>query len=149
MSLRRDWCWGESVPLRKSILKQGNAVSDARGIKERIRRELPHLSQKEISALATIVGRLVEAYQPEQIYLFGSKARGDYGPDSDFDLLIVVCESAPDDRKRSRLAYQVLRGTGTAADVLVWTEERFKSRLHLAASLPATVVREGRLLHAA
>ena len=118
-------------------------------LEDRIRRELPHLADEDAHSLAGIVERLIDAYQPERIYLFGSKARGDYGPDSDFDLLVVVPDSAPDERKRSKLAYQALRGTGTAADILVWTEERFDSRLHLAASLPATVVREGRLLHAA
>jgi hypothetical protein len=42
-----------------------------------------------------------------------------------------------------------LRGTGTAADVLVCTLGYFESRLHLKASLPATVARDGRLLFAA
>ncbi|MBI3891770.1 MAG: nucleotidyltransferase domain-containing protein [Candidatus Wallbacteria bacterium] len=99
--------------------------------------------------LAEVVSRLVEAYKPEQVYLFGSQARGDTGPDSDYDLLLVVPDMAPPERQRSRLAYEVLWGTGTAVDVLVWTRSRFDSRLHLKASLPATVVREGILLHAA
>jgi predicted nucleotidyltransferase len=120
-----------------------------RELEDRISRELSHLTAEEMDSLACIVERLVGAYQPERVYLFGSKARGDAGPDSDFDLLVVVPDEAPADRKRSRLAYEALRGTGTAADVLVWTRGAFDSRLHLAASLPATVVREGRLLHAA
>ena len=99
-------------------------------------------------ALAEIVRRLVEAFQPERIYLFGSKARGDDGPDSDYDLMVVVPDNAPPERRRSRLAYQRLWGTGTAADVLVQTKERFDGRLHLRASLPATILREGRLLYA-
>lgn len=41
-------------------------------------------------ALARIIRRLVTAYEPEQIFLFGSRARGDPGPDSDYDLLLVV-----------------------------------------------------------
>jgi predicted nucleotidyltransferase len=98
--------------------------------------------------LAEIVRRLREAFQPERIYLFGSKARGDTGPDSDYDLLIVVPDEASPEQKRSRLAYQALRGTRTAADVLVWTREAFDSRLHLPASLPAIVAREGKLLYA-
>jgi predicted nucleotidyltransferase len=97
--------------------------------------------------LAEIVRRLVEAYEPERIYLFGSEARGEAGPDSDFDLLVVVANEAPPERKRSRLAYERLWGTGIAADVLVWTKEGFDSRLHLRASLPATVHREGKLLY--
>jgi len=98
--------------------------------------------------LAELVRRLKEAFQPERIYLFGSKARGDTGPDSDYDLLIVVPDEASPELKRSRLAYQVLRGTRTAADVLVLTKDAFDSRLHLPASLPAIVAREGKLLYA-
>ena len=100
-------------------------------------------------ALVRIIRVLVTAYEPEQIFLFGSRARGDAGPDSDYDLLLVVPDRAPPERKRSKLAYRVLWGTGTAADVLVWTRTAFDSRVHLAASLPATVMREGKLLHAA
>ena len=98
-------------------------------------------------ALAEVVRRLVEAYQPERVYLFGSVARGDAGPDSDYDILVVVRDDAPPDRRRSRLAYQVLRGTGTAADVLVCTHSYFEQRRFLEASLPGTVLREGRALH--
>jgi len=43
----------------------------------------------------------------------------------------------------------VLWGTGTAADVLVWTRQQFEDRLHVRASLPATVMREGRVVYAA
>jgi predicted nucleotidyltransferase len=99
--------------------------------------------------LDDVVRRLVEAYQPESIYLFGSIARGDGDAESDYDLLIIVPNDAPAERRRSRLAYQVLRGTGTPVDALVCSHDWFFSRVHLRASLPATVLREGRLLHAA
>jgi len=99
--------------------------------------------------LAEIVRRLVEAYQPERIYLFGSQARGEAGPDSDYDLLVVVPDDAAPTRCSSDLAYHALRGTGIAADVLVWTRSRFERRQHVVTSLPATVLREGRLIHAA
>lgn len=97
--------------------------------------------------LAEIVRRLVEAYEPERIYLFGSVARGDAGPNSDYDLLVVVPDDAPPQRRRSRLAYEALRGTGVAADVLVCTRSYFERRRTLKASLPGTVLREGRVLH--
>jgi predicted nucleotidyltransferase len=99
--------------------------------------------------LIEIVRRLVEAYQPERIYLFGSKARGDASPDSDYDLMVVVPNDAPTERRQSRLAYERLWDTNSAAvDVLVWTREAFDSRTHLKASLPATILREGGLLYA-
>lgn len=44
---------------------------------------------------------------------------------------------------------EVLRGTGTAADVVVWTNGSFAERLRVPASLPSTVEREGKQLYAA
>ncbi len=104
--------------------------------------------QSEDPSLAEILRRLVETFHPERIYLFGSKGRGEAGPDSDYDLLIIVPDETPPEKRRSRLAYQALRGTHTAADILVWTRHDFDSRLHIHASLPATIVRKGRLLYA-
>ena len=100
------------------------------------------------SVLAEIVRRLVEAYRPERIYLFGPHARDEAGPDSDYDLLVVVPDSAPPEQQVSRLAYEAPWGTATATDVLVWTWNAFESRLHLRASLPFTVLSEGRVLYA-
>ncbi len=99
--------------------------------------------------LAEIVRRLVEAYQPERIYLFGSRARGKAGPDSDYDLLIVVPDDAPPERRSGKLAYRALWGVGTAVDAVVCRSGWFRERAHLKASLPGAVLREGRLLYAA
>ena len=54
--------------------------------------------------LAEIVRRLVEAYHPERIFLFGSWARGDAGPVSDYDLMVVVLTG----RATSGLDHQAL-----------------------------------------
>ena len=42
--------------------------------------------------LEQLVATLLAAGQPERIFLFGSRARGDARPDSDLDLLIVQVE---------------------------------------------------------
>ena len=77
------------------------------------------------TVLSEVVRRLVEAYRPERIYLFGSVARGDAGPDSDYDIMVVVPDDAPPELRRSRAAYVALWGTGVASDVLVWTALNF------------------------
>ena len=98
--------------------------------------------------LADIVQRLVNALDPERIYLFGSRARGESASDCDYDVLVVVpCSELPAHR-RDQQAYRALKGVGVAKDVLVWTREEFDSRSSVACSLPATVLREGRLLYA-
>jgi predicted nucleotidyltransferase len=61
-------------------------------------------------ALSELLRRLVAAYDPERVYLFGSVARGEAGPDSDYDLMIIVPDDAAPERRRSRLAYQAMLG---------------------------------------
>jgi excisionase family DNA binding protein len=96
-----------------------------------------------------IVRRLVAAYDPERVYLFGSAARGDANPNSDLDVLVIVPDDASPDRLRSRQAYEALWGLGVAVDVLVTRRGAFEARAGVPTSLPATVLEEGVLLHAA
>ena len=124
-----------------------SAVSQ-RNLEDQMHCWLPHLTEEDVRALAGIVERLAEAYEPDRIYLFGSKARGDCGPDSDFDLMVVVPQTAEPSYRLAQQAHSLLWDIGTAADILVWSQHAFESRLHLKASLPATIVREGRLLYA-
>lgn len=93
--------------------------------------------------LTEIVRRLVAAYRPDRVYLFGSSARGDRSPGSDYDLLLVVPDDATDDRVRARRAYEALWGLDAAVDVIVWRRGEFDRRAQVPTSLPATVLREG------
>jgi hypothetical protein len=99
--------------------------------------------------LSEIVRRLSEVYHPLRIYLFGSAARGDAGPDSDYDLMVILPDEAPQHLRRGNAGYRALRGTGVAADVQVWPQGDFNRQLHLKASFPSTIVREGKLLYGA
>jgi excisionase family DNA binding protein len=100
--------------------------------------------------LADIVDRLVKGYDPERVYLFGSAARGDAGSDSDYDLMLVMPDGTEPRRMDPRDAYsEHLWGTAAPVDVLIVTREYFESRADVVASLPATVVREGKLLYVA
>ncbi|MDH4084770.1 MAG: nucleotidyltransferase domain-containing protein [Nitrospira sp.] len=101
------------------------------------------------SVIETIVQRLVAALSPERIYLFGSQARGDAGPDSDYDFLVVVHTSTLPRYRRDQAAFQALLGVGVAKDVLVLTHDEFERQRTVVCSLPATVEREGMLLYAA
>ena len=99
--------------------------------------------------LAELVQRLIALYRPDEVYLFGSVARGEADVDSDYDLMVVVPDATPVEARRPGRAYDALWGLGIAADVLVCTRSAFDDRRHLKASLPATILREGQLLHAA
>jgi predicted nucleotidyltransferase len=97
--------------------------------------------------LSEVVRRLSEVYHPLRIYLFGSAARGDAGPDSDYDLMVILPDEAPPHLRRGKPGYRALRGIGVAADVQVWPQGDFNRQLHLKASFPSTIVREGKLLY--
>ena len=83
-----------------------------------------------------------------RIYLFGSAARGDAGPDSDYDIMVVVPDDAPQGQQDCEIGYRALWGVGLAKDILVWTKTELEKRLHLRASLPSTIMQEGKLLYA-
>lgn len=107
----------------------------------------PLLEQDTV--LREVVDRLVATLHPARIYLFGSLARGQAGPDSDYDLLVLVDRPLKPRYRLSQEGFRALRGIPATVDVVVWDRETFDARLHLRASFPATVVREGRLLHVA
>jgi hypothetical protein len=75
-----------------------------------------------------------------RIYLFGSEARGESGPDSDVDFLDVLPDDAPERVTRSGEVYLRLSGFGVAKDVVPWRRSDFERRAaHVKASFPATV----------
>lgn len=93
---------------------------------------------------------IVDEVDPEQVILFGSRARGDARPDSDIDLLVI--ESEPFGNGRSRHAEEVrlnrgLPATAVATDILVYSRadiERWRGSLNHVA---ARALREGRVLY--
>ncbi len=99
--------------------------------------------------LREVVDRLVAALNPKRVYLFGSRARGEAGPDSDYDLLVLVDHPSEPRYRLAQKGFRALRGVPAAVDVVVWDRQVFDGRLHLRASFPSIVIREGRLLHAA
>ena len=95
-----------------------------------------------------ITSRLVGFFNPVRIYLFGSVARGEDGPDSDLDFCVVVPDNTPPEKFRAGAALGALNGIHAASDIVPWRKTDFEQRaLWARASLPATVVREGRILY--
>ena len=110
---------------------------------------LPEAMLERDTVLAEMVRRLVAAFAPESIYLFGSRARGEAGPDSDYDLLMVLSDSAEPRYVREQAAFRELCGVGASKEVIVLTRAEFDSARKVVCSLAATVEREGRTLYAA
>jgi len=97
--------------------------------------------------LAEIVRRIVEALNPDRIILFGSRARGDARPDSDYDLLVVK-----DTTERTLLleqaAYRAMLGANTGpVDILVETPDRVKRLETANGTVFPEVFKEGKLVY--
>ena len=100
-------------------------------------------------AIREVVSRLVEHYQPERVYLFGSSARGDARPDSDLDFLVVLREGAPSNQLFDGSVHQRLWNIPLSVDVVPLRRKTFEERSSWRMSLPAIALREGRLEYAA
>ncbi|CAN5390213.1 hypothetical protein BH24GEM3_BH24GEM3_02430 [soil metagenome] len=100
------------------------------------------------AVLEEIVRRVVEVAQPDRIILFGSAARGESGPDSDIDLLVI--KSGVEHRRRlAEEIYLELSGIEVPVDVVVATPEdveRFGSRI---GSVIRPALREGEEIYVA
>ena len=70
------------------------------------------------------VQALVVALHPLNVVLFGSRARGNAGLDSDYDFL-VVAETPLPSHERGQVASRALRGLGVPTDVLVLTPAEY------------------------
>jgi len=101
------------------------------------------LSEK---TLREIIRRIVEVAQPEKIILFGSAARGEMGPNSDVDLLVV--KSGAHRRNLAGKIYMKLIGIGQAVDVVVVTPEDIERYGNCPALVIEPALREGRVIYA-
>ena len=120
----------------------------AHQLEARIRRELPSLAAADAAELARIVETLVQTFQPEAVYVFGSQARGESTFDSDVDLMVVVASSDEPSYRRAQAAHRAVYPRSLPTDILVWTREEFDRRRPNPATLPGTIVREGKVLYA-
>lgn len=97
--------------------------------------------------LQIITTRITEAIHPQKIILFGSWARGERGPHSDIDLLIIQ-ESDLDRPQRYAQVRRLFWGMGLPMDILVYTPEEFARYQTVPGSFTHTVAREGKVLYA-
>ena len=67
-----------------------------------------HIDQPP-GALPRFVERIVEVLTPVQVWLFGSRARGDARPDSDWDFMAILPDGAPEQDLDLSSVWQRLR----------------------------------------
>jgi len=98
--------------------------------------------------LDEIIRRIVEVAKPDKIIMFGSAAKGELGPDSDVDLLVIKSG----DIHRRQLAqkiYMNLYGVGQAVDIVVVTPEDVERYRDSFAIVIYPALREGKVVYGA
>jgi predicted nucleotidyltransferase len=103
------------------------------------------VSQEVIEAAGRTLASV--AADPVKIVLFGSRAREDAGPDSDFDILVV--ERNPADRHAEMVRLdRALRPLGVPFDIVVVSERYAEDWGGVEGSMVHAALTEGRVLHA-
>ncbi|MEX0746525.1 MAG: nucleotidyltransferase domain-containing protein [Rhodothermales bacterium] len=101
----------------------------------------------EEEALTRIVDAIVRLANPERIILFGSIARGQAGPESDVDLLIVMPEGTHERRTAMKL-YEQIRGVGRPFELLVVTPDTLQRYKDNPGLIYKKILREGKEVYA-
>ena len=94
-----------------------------------------------------LLDAVVEYFRPLRVILFGSAARGDAGPDSDIDLLVILDDEAPPEKLTLGAGYQSRRSYHRAADVIPCREAVFRRKSRIAGTLAYTAAREGQVVY--
>ena len=96
--------------------------------------------------LPEITQRIVQTSNPEKIILFGSYARGNFGADSDLDLLIIV-PNIQHLRQESLRVRRALRGLLAPVDIVMATSEQINRLGNQAGLVYQSALSEGKVLY--
>lgn len=97
--------------------------------------------------IQSMVRRIVAQFDPEQTILFGSHARGQAGPDSDVDLLVVMPVEGSKRAKQLEIRAAV-NDVRLPKDIIVSRSEEFQWRKDTVGTIEHPAVREGQVLFA-
>ena len=100
--------------------------------------------------IAEMVDRIAREVQPEQVYLFGSWARGDARKDSDVDILVVEREDFGPNRSRLHEINRISRALSSLripTDILLYSSGEYAKWRDSINHIVGHCEREGRLLY--
>lgn len=96
--------------------------------------------------VADLVERIVRAAAPEKIILFGSAAREEMGPDSDYDLLVIKAGKFNYRRLMTKIL-EHLSGKEAAVDVVLWRAEEVERYRNSHCLVICPALEEGRVVY--
>ena len=105
-------------------------------------------SSRTVDVPVRFVERIIEVLHPEQIWLFGSRARGTHCPESDWDLMAVLPDDAPDSHLDIVEVWRLLRDLRLErVEVFPVRRRDFEEGRQLLGTLSQIVTTEGRAIY--
>ncbi|NQW55116.1 MAG: nucleotidyltransferase domain-containing protein [Rhodospirillales bacterium] len=105
------------------------------------------MDANQVGILDRTIARIVETMNPEAVYLFGSRARGDARPDSDYDLLVIVSDDAPLSSRSLEATARVARDPGVPLDIVPCRRSVFERKRDRVGTLSYSATHQGRLVY--
>ena len=97
------------------------------------------------STLKRVLRNIVDSFDPIEIWLFGSMARGDGDTNSDIDLMVVMPNGT--NWRKSIDVLGVLDGSFIPCDIAVSTPEKWSRRINDVGSIAYAVKEDGVMLY--
>ncbi len=101
------------------------------------------ITEEQIKEIAK---KIIEAYDPQKIILFGSYVSGKPTEDSDIDLLIIK-DTTDSPRERRKKNLRILWRSGVPKDVFVYTEKELAEYKDIAGTIMYAADKFGRVLY--
>jgi predicted nucleotidyltransferase len=96
---------------------------------------------------AELLDPVVAYFNPRRVIAFGSVARGEAGPDSDIDLLVIVDDDTPTDKVTLKAGFELRQSYHHPADVIPAHEATFRRKSTIANTLSRSAALEGVIVY--
>jgi predicted nucleotidyltransferase len=95
-----------------------------------------------------VIERIIEVLAPEEVWLFGSRARNTHGPESDWDLMAILPDTAPDrDLDLAAVWGQLRELRRMRVEVIPMRRRDFEASKSTLGELAEAVAREGHIVY--
>jgi predicted nucleotidyltransferase len=119
----------------RALPRYDESVSEVTGASARLSRP---------SVPSELVGRIVEVLRPLQVWLFGSRARGEERADSDWDFMAILPDGAPEQDLDTASVWSRLRDLRLRrVEVFTMTRAEFEAWRHSLGTLAEIVASTG------
>ena len=99
--------------------------------------------RRTVAVPRELLDGVIAQFDPVKVIVFGGQARGDAGPDSDWDLLVIVDDDTPSEKVTLRAGFEATRAYRRAADVVPVRASTFAYKRDVVNSLSWLADQEG------